>query len=115
VVGQVRIRATGTSPSGVFVGIGPASAVQAYLGPIAHSALTPPSTTQPSTPPPTGGPPATLPEQEPFWVARASGTGPQEMTWTPAAGDWAVVVMNADGSRQVAVTCPSAPPRRACA
>jgi hypothetical protein len=102
VVGQVRIRATGTSPSGVFVGIGPTAAVQAYLAPVAHSALAP-STAQPSAPASAtaGGAPATLPGQEPFWVARAAGTGPQEMVWTPAAGDWAVVVMNADGSRPV--------------
>jgi hypothetical protein len=101
VVGEVRIRATGTSPSGVFVGIGPAAAVETYLAPVAHSALAPPSTTQPSTPvrPTAGGPPVTLPGQEPFWVARAVGTGPQELTWTPVAGDWAVAVMNADGSR----------------
>ena len=42
VVGQVRIRAIATSPSGVFVGIGPSAAVQSYLAPVAHSALTPP-------------------------------------------------------------------------
>ncbi len=102
VVGQLRIRARGTSPSGVFVGIGPTAAVQAYLAPVAHSALAP-STAQPSAPasPTAGGAPATLPGQEPFWVAHATGTGPQEMVWTPAAGDWAVVVMNADGSRPV--------------
>jgi Domain of unknown function (DUF4389) len=103
VVGDVRIRATGTSASGVFVGIGQIAAVQAYLDPVAHSALTPPSTIKPSTPVQVtaGGPPTTSPGQEPFWVARASGTGPQELTWTPVTGDWAVVVMNADGSRPV--------------
>jgi hypothetical protein len=104
VIGQVRIRATGTAPSGVFVGIGPSTAVQTYLAPVAHSALTPPpSRTQPSTPaqPTAGGPPATLPGEASFWVAQAAGTGPQELVWTPAAGDWTVVVMNADGSRPV--------------
>ena len=50
VVGEVRIRATATSPSGVFVGIGPTAAVQTYLAPVAHSPLAPPSTAQPSTP-----------------------------------------------------------------
>jgi hypothetical protein len=104
VVGQVRVRATATSPSGVFVGIGPSTAVQSYLAPVAHSALTPPpSATEPSTStrPTAGGPPSTPPEQEPFWVATASGTGGQELRWAPAAGDWTLVVMNADGSRPV--------------
>ena len=51
--------------------------------------------------PSAGGAPATLPGQESFWVAQASGTGQQELLWVPAAGDWTAVVMNADGSRPV--------------
>ncbi len=104
VVGQVRVRAIATSPSGVFVGIGPSAAVQSYLAPVAHSALTPPpSATDPSTSTRStaGGPPSTRPGQEPFWVATASGTGGQELLWAPVAGDWTLVVMNADGSRPV--------------
>ena len=100
----MRIRATATSPSGVFVGIGPSASVQTYLAPVAHSALTPPpSTTEPSTStgPTAGGPPSTPPGQESFWAAKASGTGGQELQWAPAAGDWTLVVMNADGSRPV--------------
>ena len=34
-------------------------------------------------------------------MATASGTGGQELRWAPAAGDWTLVVMNADGSRPV--------------
>jgi hypothetical protein len=104
VVGEVRIRATATSPSGVFVGIGPSARVQTYLAPVAHSALAPPpSATEPSTStgPTAGGPPSTPPGQESFWVAKASGPGGQELQWAPAAGDWTLVVMNADGSRPV--------------
>jgi len=102
-VGQVRVRAIAISPSGVFVGIGPSAAVQSYLAPVAHSALTPPSATEPSTSTRStaGGPPSTPPGQEPFWVATASGTGGQELLWAPTAGDWTLVVMNADGSRPV--------------
>lgn len=33
-----------------------------------------------------------------------SGTGEQTLTWTPRAGDWTVVVMNADATRGVSVT-----------
>ena len=34
-------------------------------------------------------------------MATASGTGGQELLWAPVAGDWTLVVMNADGSRPV--------------
>ena len=102
VVGQVRVRATATSASGVFVGIGPSTAVQTYLAPVAHSSLAPPSSTEPTTTRVTaGGPPSTPPEQESVWVAKASGSGSQELLWAPAPGDWTLVVMNADGSRPV--------------
>ena len=104
VLGEVRVRATGTSPSGVFVAIGPSAAVDTYLANVAHDPLTPPSTatSTPSTRTTPGGPPATSPAEKTFWVESASGLGPQELVWTPAPGDWALVVMNADGSRPVA-------------
>ena len=35
-------------------------------------------------------------------MASASGTSAPQVTWTAAAGRWAVVVMNADGSSPVA-------------
>jgi hypothetical protein len=38
------------------------------------------------------------PAAQRFWVARASGTGTQTVTWPGHRGDWAVVVANADGS-----------------
>src|SRR5689334_18822514 len=71
VVGEVRVQATATSPSGVFVGIGPSTAVRAYLAPVAHSALAPPpSATEPTAGPTVGGPPSAWPGQESFWVAQ---------------------------------------------
>ena len=103
VVGQVRIRAIATSPSGVFVGIGPSAGRPEDLAPVAHSNLTPPSATEPSYVDASHGrwSASTPPGQESFWVATASGTGSQELLWAPAAGDWTLVVMNADGSRPV--------------
>ena len=104
VVGQVRVQATATAPSGVFVGIGPSAAVQTYLAPIAHSALAPPPSAaelRTTAGPTADGPPSTPPAQESFWVVQASGVGAQEMVWAPAPGDWTLVVMNADGSRPV--------------
>ena len=41
------------------------------------------------------------PGTQPFWVAAAEGTGRQTVSWEVDDGEWAVVVMNADGSRAV--------------
>ena len=38
-----------------------------------------------------------------IWAARATGPGTQTLNWAVRSGDWVVVVMNADGSRPVAV------------
>jgi hypothetical protein len=38
-----------------------------------------------------------------FWSAQASGPGTQQLVWTPADGNWMLVVMNADGSANVSV------------
>ena len=42
-----------------------------------------------------------VPAAADFWVATASGRGTQALTWEPEGGRWAVVVMNAAGSRGV--------------
>ena len=43
-----------------------------------------------------------LPGDSDIWTASASGTGDQQLTWDATSGDWVVVLMNADGSRDVA-------------
>ena len=43
-----------------------------------------------------------VPANASFWAATATGPGTQALTWKPDVGRWAVVVMNADGSRRVA-------------
>jgi hypothetical protein len=51
-----------------------------------------------------GGSPEAPPTDQSFWAASASGVGTQTLTWKAKDGDWAVVLMNADGSRGVAAT-----------
>lgn len=41
------------------------------------------------------------PTEQTFWDVSASGPGVQEVTWEPANGRWAVVLMNADGTPNV--------------
>ena len=50
-----------------------------------------------------GGAPATPPAEAGFWVAQASGSGTQTLTWAPSSGDWTIMVMNAEGTPGVSV------------
>ena len=43
------------------------------------------------------------PEEQDFWAVSASGSGPQELEWEVASGEWRIVVMNADGAAGVTV------------
>jgi hypothetical protein len=103
ILGDVRVSATGSGESAVFVGIGPAADVDAYLAGVGRTRLTtsrePGGTVRQALP---GGAPATPPAQQAFWVASAFGPGTQQLTWTAAPGTWTVVVMNSDASRPVA-------------
>jgi hypothetical protein len=103
VLGEVRIRVTPASPgSSVFVGIGPSAAVDRYLAGVSQTVISDFWTNRLA---PTGGTtPGSAPGTHDFWVASATGTGPQTLTWDPANGSWTVVVMNADGQAGVDVT-----------
>src|SRR3954454_20815725 len=100
--GKVRLDVSGYKP--LFVGIAPKATVDAYLARIAHTEATKldldpfkvtyvdhPGTVDPGRP-----------ASEPFWAAAVSNTSP--LTWKLRSGDWSIVVMNADGSRDVAAT-----------
>jgi hypothetical protein len=43
------------------------------------------------------------PASQDFWGAQASGSGTQTISWPVEEGEWSVVAMNADGSRNVSV------------
>lgn len=106
VIGNVRLRITAT-PTGaghlLFLGIGPASAVDRYLNGVSHDVATDVSVTPfrltlarqggTATPPP--------PESQSFWVAKASGNHPT-LTWTVTSGSYRVVVMNTGAAAPVA-------------
>jgi hypothetical protein len=91
---------TGPQPASVFVGVGPADDVAAYLDAVSHDEVAdldagPFDVTYARHP---GGEPATDPAAQTFWAATDSGTGARTLTWPVASGDWAVVVMNTDAS-----------------
>jgi hypothetical protein len=104
-IATLRLDVTGTGGNPIFVGIAPATQVNRYLrgvrraeidnirfAPFAvdyryHEGRAPPS----------------APGAAQFWVASVQGRGDQTLTWTPKSGNWAVVIMNANGSAGVSV------------
>lgn len=100
VIGDVRLSVEQTDGTELFVGIAPAADARAYLAGVEHDTLVEVRDGDPVYRSSTGGAPATLPTEQTFWVAEATGSEP-ELTWTPDEGDWTVVVMNADGSAAI--------------
>src|SRR3954447_16031064 len=100
-LGTVRIRAASATGKPVFIGIAREPDVARYLGRVARSDvedidLDPFRVTYRQSP---GAAPAEPPTDQDFWAASASGEGRQTVTWEVRDGDWAVVLMNANGSR----------------
>ena len=108
VLGNVRLRIT-AAPAGtghpLFLGIGPASAVDHYLSGASYDVATDVSVAPfhltlarhrgTATPAPPGS--------QSFWVAKASGNHPT-LTWTVTSGSYRVVAMNTNAAAPVAFT-----------
>jgi hypothetical protein len=97
-LGTVRIRSE--SDRSVFVGIGPETEVNGYLGGVEHDVVTD-LEDEPRYSRRQGSEPESPPGDQEFWAASSSGSGEQTLEWDPEEGDWRVVVMNADGRRGV--------------
>jgi hypothetical protein len=96
-LGKVRIRVTPVSSSpALFVGIGRSTDVDRYLAGVSQTQISEfwQNKVQAIG---GGGPPPSVPGAKRFWVASATGAGPQTVVWKPVKGSWSVVVMNADG------------------
>lgn len=94
----VTVESTDDDP--IFVGIGPSADVDDYLSRVHISELAGawgfPVRAQLRDIPGTERPEP--PEEQDFWRAQSVGNGLQEFTWQAEEGEWALVVMNADGS-----------------
>lgn len=106
VLGTVRLRITATPVAAgqqLFLGIGPAGAVDHYLRGVRYDVATDVSVAPfrltlarhpgTATPPPPGS--------QTFWVAKASGNHPT-LTWTVTSGSYKLVAMNTDAAAPVA-------------
>jgi hypothetical protein len=95
---SVRFRVVGFGNE-VFLGVGSQADVEAYLGSAAYDQvreIRPGQSVQYRSIPGAGT--VEPPVDQDFWVAEASGSGPQEVVWDVTEGTWVVVLMNADGS-----------------
>jgi hypothetical protein len=96
---RTRVSATSADPGeALFVGIGPDAAVRRYLSGVPHDRVTDLDTDYARVP---GARRPAPPGAQALWVASAEGPGRQVVEWEPREGSWAVVAMNADGSRIV--------------
>ena len=102
-LGTTRVEVSGAGD--VFIGIAPVPEGQAYLAGVERTVIADlgidTSAADHQLLP--GGAPSGPPTDQDFWVAEASGSGTQQLSWEPADGNWLLVVMNADGSADVAV------------
>jgi hypothetical protein len=103
-VGTVRIRATAASgATPVFIGIAPSRLADRYLSGVARDTVSDFNGVQGVSVAHGGAAPSVPPALADIWVAQATGPGTQTLSWRITGGNWIVVAMNADGSRQVNV------------
>jgi hypothetical protein len=100
---DVRLEVTGAAARApLFVGIGPAADVDAYLAGVAHDQVIDSTGDAPAYRRSSGQTVIAPPTEQSFWVESATGNGTQRLDWTATSGLWAAVLMNTDGSPGVA-------------
>lgn len=113
VTDSVRLEVTPDDPTDVlFVGVARSGDVRAYLRGVAYRQvgalgqggtvwgwLGPGVTTNRA-----GQAPATAPGDAGIWLAQSTGIGTRTVAWPLADGDWAMVIMRADGGAGISVT-----------
>lgn len=100
VLGDVRVTATSSTGSDLFVGVARARDVAGYLAGVRHETLVEVRNGHPVYESTGGGAPQVAPTESAIWVASATGPSPR-LTWAVQDGDWTVVLMAADGSAPV--------------
>ncbi|MGY1823534.1 DUF4389 domain-containing protein [Geodermatophilus sp. SYSU D00079] len=106
VLGDARLEVTpADTAAAVFLGVARSGDVDRYLAGVGHRRVddlgSDGGPVEGRDVP--GGAPPSAPADQDIWVAQAQGTGTQTVDWTPADGDWTVVVMRADGTAGVHV------------
>lgn len=103
-LGTARLRAGSTDGrTPVFVGVARTDEAAAYLAGVRHATVTEIGEHTEYTDH-AGGAPVVRPADAGIWMAQATGSGTQVLTWPFGDGPWTVVVMNADGSAGIDVS-----------
>ena len=104
IIGDVRVRAEATDPAKrTFLGVAAASDIEGYLGGVSRARVTNfGGDSRARTV--LGGSPSTPPADQDFWLDSSVGMGELAVTIPQETGSWAIVVMNADGSRGIDIT-----------
>jgi hypothetical protein len=103
-VADARFEVTSTDGD-VFVGIGPAADVDAFLGEVPRTEVTQlgPAKSDIRTRSLSGEGAAAPPGAQDFWAVSAEGAGAQSVVWEVERGEWTVVVMNSDAAAGVSI------------
>lgn len=109
----IKITAKNNDPSKeVFIGIASTTDANSYLSTVEYSTLTQQpwvfdrwsQDKLPTFSLHSGIAPSKSPVSMNIWVASINGQGTQSLTWIPQTGDYSVVIMNSDGSKNVDVS-----------
>ena len=105
-VAKARVTASSATGRAIFVGVGSRRDVDRYLAGVAHSTLEDVNfgPFAPTYAYAGGRVVPARPAAQRFWVEASVGREPRAVSWKLRSGHWRVVVMNADGSPNVAVT-----------
>ncbi len=103
-IATARLSVQSTGDEDIFVGVGPSGQVARYLDNVAHTEVEVGNGRfRVDSHDVAGEREPGRPSAEDFWIESATGSGVQEIVWPVQTGNWAVVVMNADASRDVSV------------
>ncbi len=95
---DIRIRASNLDGSPVFVGVAPEADLDRYLQAVAHDEVVEIDNRSVELQRRAGRAEPARPTDQDFWSMSTTGAGTQELVWEASAGQWALAVMNADGS-----------------
>ena len=105
-VGDARVEVSSPRGDALFVGIADSDAASRYLAPVRHAEVVDfrdvDGVLEPVYRVSGSGAPNVAPTAADLWSVQASGSGDLSLVWPVENGDWTLVVMNADGSDQVA-------------